>query len=803
MGIPAAARDRVHLVGIGGSGLSAIARVLLEQGHRVSGSDMHASPITDQLSALGAAVCVGHQAANLDVMAGRPAAVIVSSAVAPDNPEVVEAQRRGIPVYKRAEWLSRMIAGCCRRCVAVAGTHGKTTTTAMAALIARQAGLDPTFIVGGTLLQLDTNAAAGGGDVFIIEADEYDGMFLGLRPDVAVITILEWDHPDCYPTPVAMVGAFQQFLSQVAPDGLVIACGDDAGVVDLLTRSRDTGQLKSAAVTYGLGAHNDWQAVDVRPNTRGGHDFRVRSIRHADASDPQNPWGAVTLQVPGLHNVRNALAALVVADRLGVAPESAAEALAGFIGVGRRFEEKGEAAGVLVVDDYAHHPTEVRATLAAARARYPGRSVWVVFQPHTYSRTLALLDDFVGAFADADHVIILDIFAAREADPGSVSSAQLVERITHPDVQYIGRLDDAANYLVDRLTPEAVLLTLGAGDGCQVGDMVLKRLAGRPQPMGATVHEHCTSHKDVLAADLVTRFGDRLRYREPMAQHVLLRVGGAADMWLAVNALPELVAAVEIARRHGCPILLLGSGANLLVSDRGVRGLVVENRCQGMTFDLEGEPRVTAQSGTNLATLARQAARRGLSGLEWAVSVPGTVGGAVVNNAGAHGASMADSLIRAELLTPDGERIWQPVEWFDYSYRASRLKARPPGAPGGHIVLQAELRLCRKPAEEIESHMAQFNSRRKATQPGGPSIGSMFKNPPGDYAGRLIEAAGLKGRQIGAARISELHANFFINTGGARAADFVSLMKLARETVQARFGICLEPEIQVIGDWSD
>jgi UDP-N-acetylmuramate--L-alanine ligase/UDP-N-acetylenolpyruvoylglucosamine reductase len=802
MAAPEMPGDSVHLVGIGGSGLSAIARVLLEQGYHVSGSDLCTSPSTDQLVALGVSVCVGHQASNLDVMTGHPAAVIVSSAIAPDNPEVIEARRRGIPVYKRAEWLNRMIAQCCRRCVAVAGTHGKTTTTAMAAFIARRAGLAPTFIVGGTLLDLNTNAAAGSGDVFIIEADEYDGMFLGLRPDIAVITVVEWDHPDCYPTPTAMVDAFQQFLSQVAPDGLVVACGDDAGVADLLARSRGAGQLKTGVVTYGLGPENDVQAIDVNASAQGDYNFRVRDARPAKQNTSRNRWGTVALQVPGLHNVRNALAALIVAERLGVAPESAVDALAGFTGVGRRFEPKGEVGDVLVMDDYAHHPTEVRATLAAARVRYPHRPLWVVFQPHTYSRTLALLDDFVDAFADANHVIILDIFAAREVDTGSVNSEQLVAHIKHPDVQYIGRIGDAANHLLARLAPGAVLLTLGAGDGNQVGELVLQRLASRQLTSAPTASSIRAWDEDTLAAELAAHFGDRLRRNEPMAPHVQLRVGGAADLWLAVNTPEELMSAVEIARRHGCPVLLVGNGANLLVSDQGVRGLVVQNRCQGLVFELEGEPRAVAQSGISLATIARHAARHGLSGLEWAVSVPGTLGGAVVNNAGAHGGSMADSLIHAELLTPEGDRIWQPVEWFDYSYRASRLKAQPPGAPAGYIVLQAELRFCRQPRAEIERRMAQFNARRKATQPGGATIGSMFKNPPGDYAGRLIEAAGLKGRQIGAARISDVHANFFINTGGASAADFVALMQHARETVHDRFGIWLYPEIQQIGDWS-
>jgi UDP-N-acetylmuramate--alanine ligase len=359
-----------------------------------------------------------------------------------------------------------MMAG--RRGVAIAGTHGKTTTTAMIALILRDAGLAPTFIVGGDIPQLGTNAAAGLGDVFVIEADEYDHTFLGLRPEIAVVTVVEWDHPDCYPTPEAMVEAFRQFVQLVPPQGLVVACGDDPGVASVLSTS---GPGSAPLRRYGLNEGNDWRAVEVRPNARGGYDFEVQVRRTLQ--------GTISLPVPGMHNVKNSLAALVVADRLEVPFDRAAATLAGFAGVGRRFEVKGEVRGILVIDDYAHHPTEIRATLAAARTRYPGRPIWAVFQPHTYSRTRALLDGFAAAFGDADHVIVVDIFPARETDDGSVNSRDIVARMKHPDARYVGPLDEAVGYLAGRLRPGAVLITLGAGDGYRVGELILETEARR------------------------------------------------------------------------------------------------------------------------------------------------------------------------------------------------------------------------------------------------------------------------------------------------------------------------------------
>lgn len=450
----------VHFIGIGGAGLSAIATVLLEQGYTVSGSDAQAGPATERLQSLGATVFIGQRPQNI-----RPGldTVIISSAIAPDNPELLEARRQGLPVVKRAGWLGQMMAG--RTGIAVAGTHGKTTTTAMIAWTLRQAGQDPTFIIGGFVPQLKTAAAAGSGPAFVIEADEYDHMFLGLRPTVAVVTVVEWDHPDIFPTPQDMHRAFAQFVELVPPDGLVIGCGDAPGVRPLLN------SVAAPVVTVGFQPGSDWQATDLQPNTRGGFDVLVTP----PAGEPVN----LSLAVPGQHNVLNALAALAAAHRQGVTPAQAAEILGQFGGVERRFQWKGEAAGVTVFDDYAHHPTEIAATLAGARSRFPGRPIWAVFQPHTFSRTLALLDEFAGAFANADHVIVVDIFPAREKDEGRVSSRDLaakINQLNHPDARYIGPLPAAADFVAANIAAPGVLLTLGAGSGYQIGEWVLAKL---------------------------------------------------------------------------------------------------------------------------------------------------------------------------------------------------------------------------------------------------------------------------------------------------------------------------------------
>jgi UDP-N-acetylmuramate--alanine ligase len=449
----------VHFVGIGGAGLSAIARVLMQQGAEVSGSDLVLSPVAEALARDGARVFAGHRAENVS----GAEVVVMSSAVPASNVEVQAAQAAGIPVLKRPEFLARMMDG--RVGVAVAGTHGKTTTTAMIASVLLQAGRDPTFVVGGVIAGLETNARAGAGPLFVIEADEYDRTFLSLKPTAAVVTNVEHDHPDCYPAFADFRAAFEQFAASVPREGLLAVCWDDAVARELGERRRAEG---GAVTSFGLGQGAELRAEEVRPNFAGGVDFL--------ATREGEVLGLVRLRVPGAHNASNAMGALAVADFLGVPFRVAREALREFRGVGRRFEIKGEAGGVIVVDDYAHHPTEIRTTLRAARDRFPGRSLWAVWQPHTYSRTVALLADFARAFAAADHVVVLPIYAARETDTLGVSSGDVVAAMQHPDARCARSLDEAVVWLGTELRSGDVVLTLGAGDGYRVGEWVLEVL---------------------------------------------------------------------------------------------------------------------------------------------------------------------------------------------------------------------------------------------------------------------------------------------------------------------------------------
>ncbi len=444
---------RIHLIGIGGIGLSAIARVLIARGVQVSGSDLRASPMTDELAKLGARIFIGHRAENV----GDVDWVLVTSAARDDNPEIVEAKRRGIRIDKRYDFFAELTAG--KKTIAIAGTHGKTTTTGMIATMLTNAGLDPDVIVGGVIPELNGNARAGNGNYFVIEADEYDRAFLGIRPNIAVVTSIEMDHPDIYRNVDQVAKAFHEFLNLVPEDGLIVGCGDAPHVEQELMEIR-----KPPIVRYGFGVTNDWRATDVKSNAHGGSDFVV--WRGTDKI------GDFALQIPGAHNVLNALAAIAVGHHVGVEMQIARDVLKNFRGAARRFEVKGDFAGVTLIDDYAHHPTEIRATLAAARARYGNRKIWAVFQPHTFSRTQTLLEEFAQAFDDADHVIVTEIYAARETNSLGISGAHIIEKMQHRDAHFIAELPACAELVARRARAGDVVITLGAGDVNRVGELI-------------------------------------------------------------------------------------------------------------------------------------------------------------------------------------------------------------------------------------------------------------------------------------------------------------------------------------------
>lgn len=451
---------RIHFVGIGGAGMSAIAKVLLEMGQPVSGSDIKESANIARLREQGAQIAIGHSAENI---AGA-STVVISSAIPETNPELAAAREQGVEVLIRAQMLVKLAEG--RTMIAVAGTHGKTTTTSMIAVVLERAGVSPTFVIGGELNDIGTNAQYGSGGLFVAEADESDGSFMYLSPKMAVVTNVEADHLDHYRSFEEIEATFEQFLAKLPPDGLAIICGDAPNLAAIAERSG------VRTITYGLADHNNVTAADVQA-LDGGISFAV--------SERGSALGTASLQVPGSHNVANALATIAVCRALDVPFDEIARVLGEFSGVKRRFQRIGACGQVTVVDDYAHHPTEVRATLAAARSG-SWRRVVCVFQPHRYSRTKLLGSDFGLAFDDADMVVLTDVYGAGEEPEPGVSGKLLVDAILHRSphaaVAYIPKRGEIALFLRGSVREGDLVITMGAGDVWAVGPELLDVMSG-------------------------------------------------------------------------------------------------------------------------------------------------------------------------------------------------------------------------------------------------------------------------------------------------------------------------------------
>lgn len=440
--------------------MSAIALVLQNSGAEVTGSDLKRSGYTDLLESAGVRVFIGHDRANL----GEPDVVVVSSAISESNPELAAARERGLAVWPRARMLAELAGE--RQTVAVAGTHGKTTTSSMTVAALKGSGADPTFLVGGELNDVGSNAGCGSGPHYVVEADESDGSFLHLYPHVAVITNIEADHLDHYGDLQAVESAFAAFMAKVPPDGIIVGCADDERVMRL------AAGCDCRVVTYGTSEDADVRCVDVVPDGLGMR-FTVTS-----GSGSRE----VRLKVPGEHNALNATAALAVVEALGLDVDGAVEGLASFAGVRRRFTLVGEVAGVTVVDDYAHHPTEVRATLRAARqGRF--RRVWSVFQPHRYSRTASLGTEFGRAFEDTDKLVLMDVYSAGETPIPGVSGKTILEAVQSAEprlpVAYFPHRQDVSRYLCENVREGDLVLTLGAGDVTTIGSEFISAMLDR------------------------------------------------------------------------------------------------------------------------------------------------------------------------------------------------------------------------------------------------------------------------------------------------------------------------------------
>ncbi|MFN8104957.1 MAG: UDP-N-acetylmuramate--L-alanine ligase [Acidimicrobiia bacterium] len=759
---------RIHVVGAGGTGMSAICTLLSARGHDVSGSDAKDGPFARWLRAHGVRVDVGHDAAHV---AGADA-VAISSAVGAGNVEVVAAREAGIAVLSRAEILALLTAAY--RTVAVAGTHGKTTTASLLVHALDGARLDPSYLLGSQLLATGANAHHAG-DVLVCEADESDGTFLELVAAAGIVTNVEADHLERWGDLAGVEAAFREFLERVS--GPRVVCVDDPG-------ARQVGAGLDF-VGYGLGADARVRAVAVEPSARGA---RFRLV----VDDVDHGW--VRLALPGRHNVVNATGALAMAHALGADVSAAAEGVARFRGVGRRFEFRGTTGGVTFVDDYAHLPTEVAAAIAAARDGSWARIV-AVFQPHLYSRTIEHADGFGAALAGADVAVVADVFAARE-DPDDfpgVSGRVVADAVASRGgtAEYVGERAMLAARVAAIVEPGDLCISIGAGD--------VTDLAGEMHPLlegSATLRKR--DAVDAVEADLTPLLRTAPVRDVETGTLTTYRVGGRAALFVEPFDVDELLAVARAVRAHDVDVLVVGRGSNLLVGDAGFLGVALRLG-PGFNWIETDAATVRAGAATPLPFLARAVGREGLAGLEFGVGIPGSVGGAVRMNAGGHGAEMVDVLTRVglvDLARPEAGVVERAAPDLGLSYRHAALR-------DDEIVVWAEFGLTPGDPEAIKARLAEIVRWRKEHHPAGEgNCGSVFTNPPGDHAARLIDSAGLKGMRVGGAYVSDKHANFIMAESWASAADVVELVDAVRARVRARHGVDLHPELRTVGEFT-
>jgi UDP-N-acetylmuramate--alanine ligase len=751
----------IHCLGIGGMGLGPLAIYLAGAGFEVSGEDdALTSAMREQLVRAGVAVKPLPEACDL---------LVHTSAAGPAHPVLADAARRSIPRVRRGVLLAEATRG--RKLVAVCGSHGKTTTTAMLVTALRVAGVPAGYVLGGLFGDDSTPAAYGEGDWVVAEVDESDGTIESFAPDITVAVNLDWDHPDHYRDPAAIEATFAALFARTKGPVLVSdACARSARV---------------APQAHTFGRNGEFRAEPVAEE--GG----CQTLRLGGAF----PSLEAVVRAAGAFNAANAAAALAAAQLMGVAVTP--QLLARYPGVQRRQTILESDHGITVLEDYAHHPAEIRALLESLRDRPDGKRLIVIFQPHRYSRTAGFKAGFASALALADRVYLLEVYGAGEAPVVGGTAADLCAALAvqtpAPPVHHATGRDEEFFAALDRgVQPGDLVAFVGAGDiDRKARTWLARRAAARA---GARRWEE-------LVAELAPMLssGTKLRREESLAPKTTMRVGGAARVYVEPASAEDLRAVWLKARARGVPVFLLGRGSNLIVPDDGVDGVVISlAHPVWSAFEARPDGRVWAGAGLRLKNLCGLATTAGLSGFEFLEGIPGSVGGALRMNAGAMGGWMFDVVEELQLMLPSGEiRILRRDEvHVDYRHCAELHDA---------VALGALLRPA-APAESaaINRQIDTYRRKRQESQPREPSAGCIFKNPPGNSAGRLIDQSGLKGTRVGEAEVSPVHANFIVNCGHATAGDVLALVRQVRAEVKAKTGLELEPEVLLFGrDWKD
>lgn len=744
---------RVHLIGVAGSGMSGLARLLIQMGHRVSGSDRVTSGETERLRELGLDFSSPHSA---EVVQDADA-VIYSSAIRETNPALGEALKKGISTFRRAECLAAILHT--KDGVIVSGTHGKTTTSSMIAHILRQDDNQPCHYVGAEIPVLGSNAEWNeDGEYLVAEGDESDGTLALYHPKHAIVLNVEEEHLDHYTRGIEQIReVFNTLLDQTS--GSIVYCRECPEATHLCS-------VRDNSISYGW-EDADWTATDLSEQI-GTVSFTV--------NHDGRKLGRVQLGIPGRHNVLNALGAIAVATKCGIDFSLMNRALGSFAGAKRRFETKHFSKKYRIVDDYGHHPTEVAATLQTARS-YERSRVVVLFQPHRYSRTQKLADEFGKALQAADLVFVTDVYAASEDPIPGISGQTIVDAIRDNGETKAAFVPDlaTAHHLVGNALEEGDLfLTLGAGNVHEAGNKLIHDLK---------VLEEIQSETGVTAIKLY----------EPMARHSTLRVGGPAQFWIEPGEFEQFADTVNFCKARGIPVRIVGRGSNLLIRDGGIRGAVIHPTGGAFTaISVEGET-ITAGAGVRFKKVASVARENNIGGFEWMEGIPGNVGGGLRMNAGAMGVETFDQVVSVTFLDEDGEIRTRDNSDIESFYRNVPELRR-------NYALQATFVGTSSNLESIQEKLDESRHHRNTTQPKAASAGCTFKNPNICGAGQLIDEMGLKETGVGKAEVSPEHGNFIVNRGQARAADVLALIEKIKAKAREERGVELETEVQILGE---
>lgn len=754
----------IHCVGVAGMGMGPLAVYLAQRGFRVSGEDD--AMIDDMRGHLERAGVVLTGAGEIPEGCQM---VACSSAIAQTHPAVARARESGLMLVRRGELLAEATSD--RRLVAVCGSHGKTTTTAMLVSALRSAGFPSGYVLGGLFNDASVPPArTGTNDWVVAEIDESDGTIAHFSPSITLAVNLDWDHPDRYRTAADLEAVFRALFKRTT-QAVLASC-----VCERSARAAEG--LPRAALTFGHAG--DFKGV-VSAAVGGSTELALGG---------RFTLKTATVRALGQFNASNAIAALAAAQLMG-ADNLSSQSLADYPGVRRRQSVLHTTVDLTVIEDYAHHPAEIRALLASVRDRTDGRVV-VVFQPHRFSRTAQFKTAFAAALALADAVYLLDVYGAGEDPVPGGSSSDLHQELTRtapalPLAYRPGRDDATLNTLARDVQPEDFVAFVGAGDiDIKARVWLDGRFTAKWDGLAAKLAEH-------VSADT------RLRREEPLFRKTTIGVGGAARIYAEPANTADLQSLMRAAHAQGLRVCVLGRGSNLLVPDEGVNALVVSLRQPAWeTFTPLADGRVRVGAGLRLKNLCGLAARAGLTGFEFLEGIPGNVGGALRMNAGAMGSWMFDVVEAVEAMTLAGDIfvMTRGEMHVDYRHCAELHDA---------IALGAVL----KPASQSEAasiarQIDVYKDKRLKSQPREPSAGCIFKNPPGDSAGRLIDVSGLKGERVGDAEVSSIHANFIVNKGNATAGDVIELVRRVRARVEELHGVKLEPEVLLYGKhWKD